>query len=333
VKESIQYIEVSEEEKVLKALAVTLESGFSTALKALTQKTSSSSCVRIEKTSLQAILKSSPMSAYALEIKYQTGLMGNALLVCKSSDLVSLGELLAGTEAKIGDTLSPELMEVCVRYFALAVDESCKLFSTQRIPIASESPELINPDGKAASLGPLSRSYEGVICATFQVSVEPKRDCSFHFLADSQLLDSLMMMLPDFDPNPKLQNDVEQQAAARKREPEGSFSSAPSVGETSSLKLSKTGTEKSEGKWNIDLILDVELPVAVSFGDCEMALRDVLKLAAGSVIELDKSVNDPVTVIVNQKPIARGEVVMIEGNYGVRITEVESAVERIRSLA
>jgi flagellar motor switch protein FliN/FliY len=333
VKDSIQYIEVSEEEKVLKALAVTLESGFSTALKTLTPKTPSSSCVRIEKTSLQAVLKSSPMPAYALEIRYQTGLMGNALLVCKSSDLVSLGELLAGTVAKIGDTLSPELMEVCVRFFALAVGESCRLFSAQRFPIASDGPELINPDGKAASLGPLSLSYEGVICAIFQVSVEPKPDCSFHFLADSQLLESLMTMLPNYDPNPKLQSGAEQQPAARKQKPEESFGYVPPGGETSPLKSPGTGTEKSEGTWNIDLILDVELPVAVSFGDCEMPLRDVLKLAAGSVIELDKSVNDPVTVIVNQKPIARGEVVMVDGNYGVRITEVESTVERIRSLA
>ncbi len=89
---------------------------------------------------------------------------------------------------------------------------------------------------------------------------------------------------------------------------------------------------KPSSGWNIDLLLDVELPITVSFGEAEMQLKDVLKLGVGSVIELDKSVNDPVTVIVNQKPIARGEVVMVEGNYGVRILEVESTAERIRSL-
>ncbi len=89
---------------------------------------------------------------------------------------------------------------------------------------------------------------------------------------------------------------------------------------------------KPASSWNIDLLLDVELPITVSFGEAEMQLKDVLKLGVGSVIELDKSVNDPVIVIVNQKPIARGEVVMVEGNYGVRILEVESTAERIRSL-
>jgi flagellar motor switch protein FliN/FliY len=83
---------------------------------------------------------------------------------------------------------------------------------------------------------------------------------------------------------------------------------------------------------NIELLLDVELPISVSFGNSEMQLRDVLKLGAGSVIELDKSVNDPVLIIVNHKPIAKGEVVMVDGNYGVRILEVESTADRIRSL-
>jgi flagellar motor switch protein FliN/FliY len=64
-----------------------------------------------------------------------------------------------------------------------------------------------------------------------------------------------------------------------------------------------------------------------------MQLRDVLKLGVGSVIELDKGVNDPVAIIVNDKPIATGEVVMVDGNYGVKILCVESTVDRIRSLA
>jgi len=93
-----------------------------------------------------------------------------------------------------------------------------------------------------------------------------------------------------------------------------------------------TAAQGNGGNWNIDLLLDVELPVSVSFGSSEMQLKDVLKLGAGSVIELDKSVNDPVTIIVNRKPIAKGEVVMVDGNYGVRILEVESTAERISSL-
>jgi flagellar motor switch protein FliN/FliY len=95
---------------------------------------------------------------------------------------------------------------------------------------------------------------------------------------------------------------------------------------------SKVPGQGTAGNWNIDLLLDVELPVSVSFGHAEMPLKDVLKLGAGSVIELNKSVNDPVTIIINHKAIAKGEVVMVDGNYGVRILEVESTADRIRSL-
>jgi len=95
--------------------------------------------------------------------------------------------------------------------------------------------------------------------------------------------------------------------------------------------LEERGREAA-GNWNIDLLLDVELPISVTFGASEMPLKDVLKLGPGSVIELDKSVNDPVAVIVNNKPIAKGEVVMVDGNYGVRILEVESTADRLRSL-
>lgn len=89
--------------------------------------------------------------------------------------------------------------------------------------------------------------------------------------------------------------------------------------------------ERSSG-WNMDLILDVELAVTVSFGETELPLKEILKLEVGSVIELDKGVNDPVSLLVNEKAIARGEVVMIDGNYGVKITDVESTADRIRSL-
>jgi flagellar motor switch protein FliN len=105
-----------------------------------------------------------------------------------------------------------------------------------------------------------------------------------------------------------------------------------SVGDTQATSSIGADVENGSPNWNIDLLLDVELPIAVSFGEAEMPLKDILKLGVGSVIELDKSLNDPVTVIVNRKPIARGEVVMVDGNYGVRILEVESTADRIRSL-
>lgn len=81
-----------------------------------------------------------------------------------------------------------------------------------------------------------------------------------------------------------------------------------------------------------ELLLDVELPVSISFGRAMVPLRDVVKLTSGSVVELNRTISEPVEVIVNNCVIARGEVVVIEGNYGVRIQQIISPQERLRTL-
>ena len=83
---------------------------------------------------------------------------------------------------------------------------------------------------------------------------------------------------------------------------------------------------------NLDLILDVQVPIAVRFGKRQMLLEDILKLGHGSVIELDRSADEPVELLVNDKLLAKGEVVVADGHYAIRIIEVESPADRIRSL-
>ena len=82
----------------------------------------------------------------------------------------------------------------------------------------------------------------------------------------------------------------------------------------------------------LDLIREVSLEIAVSFGDTVMPLADILRLSSGAIIELNRSVSDPVEVLVNDSVIARGDVVVVDGNYGVRITEIVSRRDRVRSL-
>jgi flagellar motor switch protein FliN len=81
-----------------------------------------------------------------------------------------------------------------------------------------------------------------------------------------------------------------------------------------------------------NLLMGVELSVSVSFGHVQLSLKDVLKLTAGSIIELNRTVDEPVEVIVNNCVVARGEVVVVEGNYGVRIHQIMTRQERIETL-
>jgi len=82
----------------------------------------------------------------------------------------------------------------------------------------------------------------------------------------------------------------------------------------------------------LELLMDVELEVVLRFGQREMLLRDVLNLTPGTVLELDQQVHDPVELLVGNKVIAWGEVVAIDGNYGLRITSLASRKERLESL-
>jgi flagellar motor switch protein FliN len=83
---------------------------------------------------------------------------------------------------------------------------------------------------------------------------------------------------------------------------------------------------------NLDVILDIDLPLSVRFGEAEMTVDALTKLGPGSVIDLGRSPDDPVDVLVNGKMVAKGEVVVVAGSYGVRITEVVSAADRLRSM-
>jgi flagellar motor switch protein FliN/FliY len=88
----------------------------------------------------------------------------------------------------------------------------------------------------------------------------------------------------------------------------------------------------SKGTRNIDLLLEVELQVALRFGKAEMPLGSILELSAGAVVELDQKILEPVELLVGSKVVAQGEVVVMDGHYALRITEVLNPIERLESL-
>jgi flagellar motor switch protein FliN/FliY len=79
---------------------------------------------------------------------------------------------------------------------------------------------------------------------------------------------------------------------------------------------------------NLRLVMDVELNVSLRFGQRQLPLREVLELNSGSVVELDRMVDDPVEMLLDGKVIARGEAVIVDGNYGLRVTEIPQALEK-----
>jgi len=89
---------------------------------------------------------------------------------------------------------------------------------------------------------------------------------------------------------------------------------------------SEPEADSGVGEGNLNLLMDVELAVTLRFGERTMLLRDILELGEGSVVELDRRVEEPVDLLLDGKLIARGEVVVVDGNYGLRIQEMLTPV-------
>ncbi|MBK8977803.1 MAG: flagellar motor switch protein FliN [Planctomycetes bacterium] len=89
---------------------------------------------------------------------------------------------------------------------------------------------------------------------------------------------------------------------------------------------------RADERRNLDLLLDVPIPVTVEVGGTRMTLDEVLALVPGSVVRLDKKAEDPIDLRVNGKLVARGEVVMVDDSYGLRITRIVDPRERLESL-
>jgi len=85
-------------------------------------------------------------------------------------------------------------------------------------------------------------------------------------------------------------------------------------------------------KENIDMLLDVELDINIELGKSELSIKRILELAPGSIVELDKMAGEPVDLIVNNKVVAKGEVVVVDENFGIRIVSLVSAEDRVKSL-
>ncbi len=88
----------------------------------------------------------------------------------------------------------------------------------------------------------------------------------------------------------------------------------------------------AEDERQIEFLYDVELELSVILGSSRMLIRDLLKLATGSVVELNKLAGESLDVVINDKVIARGEAVVVNEKFGIRLTEVVSPYERVRQL-
>lgn len=185
---------------------------------------------------------------------------------------------------------------------------------------AGVAAEIASHLGAAATMG-ASQSAEEPAFTDLGAEFGFKLGESTHLLAfvpNETLLQSILSPPPGETP------DADGPAGQTKQE--SGSEAGPGEHDRAPLVLSPTAS------YNLSMLMEVDLDLSVSFGRTQLPLEDVLKLGSGSIVELNRSASDPVDVLVNNSVVARGEVVIVEGNYGIRITEVVSRQERIRSI-
>ena len=159
--------------------------------------------------------------------------------------------------------------------------------------------------------------FEDSLLVSYQVTVGQDQQFQMYKAVPDAILEVL-----ENDVSTKNREEIESESLDESSQPEMSdaqfqqFSSSPTNGNGA----------------NLDMLMDLEMPITIELGRTKLTIKNILQLGQGSIIELDKLSGDPVDVYINDRKFAEGEVVVVDENFGVRITEIVSPVEKIKSL-
>lgn len=129
-----------------------------------------------------------------------------------------------------------------------------------------------------------------------------------------------------FDAEKEMMEALAQEAAAKEQ------NAAAKKQEVAASSTSQTPQLNTSHDQNLNRILDIPLVLSAQLGNTRMLIKDLLQLGPGSIVELDKLAGEPLEVLVNERLVARGEVVMVNEKFGIRLTDVISPTERVNKL-
>jgi len=299
---------------------------------------------RVSVVSMEEIKGKYPLPYVVIEIGYTHGILGTNVLAIREQDALIISDLMMG-----GDGTNPptELNELYLSAVSEAMNQMMGGVATSLSTLFRKKIDISPPNlnvidfAVATSITSAVAQDDHVVSIAFRMEVEDLIDSEMMQIIPiavaKEMVENLMnsMQPPDVpaqaSPKPVTapQSQGQQQVttpAPPRQQPVQHVNVqpvqfAPLVQQT----LPVTDT-------NINLIMDVPLQVTVELGRTRKLIRDILELAPGSVIELDKLAGEAVDILVNGKLIAKGEVVVIDDNFGVRITEIVSPLERTYTL-
>ncbi|OOM28238.1 flagellar motor switch phosphatase FliY [Clostridium beijerinckii] len=311
-------------------------------------------------TTLREIKEGFETPNIVLDIEYVAGIIGRNILIIKTLDGLVISNLMMGGDGKVGET--HDLSEIEISAVSEAMNQMIGSAATSMATMFGKKVDISPPTAKVVVDGsiPISEAIpedQPIVRVSFRMTIgdivdsnimqifpietaknivaimtgedkgkevaasEPAKDNKKDAIVNKEIYEhpdqvqqqyqqESQYQQPQYE-QPRMQQPVEVHAAAF--EPLVPQNSVPPIK-------------------NIDLILDVPLDISVVLGRTKKSIQDILNLGTGSLIELDKLAEEPVEILVNGKQIALGEVVVVDENFGIRITNIVSSVERIKRL-
>ncbi len=302
---------------------------------------------KVSISTLNEVKRQYPLPYLVIEVGYTTGLLGTNILAVREQDALIIADLMMG-----GDGSNPpsELNELYMSAVSESMNQmmgstatSISTMFKKKVDIAPPKVNLldfaVDPD-----IDSIVSGDDALVRVSFRMEVED--------LIDSELMQILPLNIAR-DMVENLLNAVQKPAAAPQPEPpkpavaaappqpapvyaEPAPQPKPQPMQNVAVQPVQFAPLKPAGMpgvdTNIGLIMDVPLQITVELGRTRKLIRDILELTPGSVVELDKLAGEPVDILVNGKLIAKGEVVVIDENFGVRITDIITPLERASHL-
>jgi len=265
-----------------------------------------------------AIAKLHDATVILVKANYQKGLSGTLFFTLPLKEGTMLVDLMLGGEGTPAEELVGDSKDALAETFNQVMGSANQTLSD----LAGETFAITNVEILALAADPAAYA-EQLGQGSFQ-------DLKLPTTQDS-LSTTVHLLLPDLLLQQIKRKFGVGEAPAAAPEPPPPTSVAATVAAPPRQAPVASGPTMDSG--NLDLLLDIQLPVVVRMGQTEMQMGELLKLTPGSILELNRSADAPVELLVNGKLIAKGEVVVVDGNFAFRITEIDTRAARIRSLA
>lgn len=291
-----------------------------------------------------------------VDVKYTEGLVGSNVLILKNMDAAIIADLMMGGEGK------PEVEELSELHLS-AVSEamnqmmgsaatSMATLVNRPINIAPPQVEIVNISEEGLKF--LDPTLNKIALVTFNMQIEGLIDSKLVQIIPLDFAKEMAVsLIGNIGSTPSGSQEVQRKETPVAAQPQsnqrpqednysgGSYTQQPmndSRNNQNNINVSPAEFQQLDysvnvtGSQNLDLILDVALNVSVELGRTQKTVKEILDFSTGSIIELNKLAGEAVDLMINGKLFAKGEVVVIDENFGVRILDIVSPIERVKKL-